>query len=343
MDSGASYSVILGIFYHSIGALAASTFYIPIKFIKNWSWEVSWIINGIGSWLIMPILVAFLLIHDLSGFYVQIPSDVLFKTYIFGALWGMGGLTFGLTLRYLGISLGYGVAIGITLIVGTMLPPILNLTIFNLIASTKGVIAIFGVFVALLGVIIVSIAGHKKELETNVKNEEFNVKKGLLIAVFCGITSSFMAFAIEAGQPIQDLALKVGVDPLYQIVPSYVFIMLGGLTTNAIYCVYMMMRNDSFSDVLRPNFTKNTILALLAGTIWYLQFFFYGWGHVQMVGVGIGFVSWTLHMSLLVLFGSIAGVLLKEWVEATRKSLNTLTVGILSIIVSTMIIGLGGS
>ncbi len=336
------YSANLGIFYHLLGALAAASFYIPIGLIKNWKWEVSWLINGIASWIIMPLLVTFILIPNFMSFFASIPFNVLLKTYIFGALWGIGGLTFGMTLRYLGLSIGYGVAIGLTLVIGTLTPPLLSGELVRLISSKAGAFALLGVAVALIGIAITSKAGLIKEKETGSTTKEFHLKKGLIIAVICGITSSFMAFAIEAGKPIQEAALAAGVDELYKIMPSYVFIMLGGFTTNSIYCLFKAKQNKAVAELMqdRTDFLKNICLASLGGVIWYMQFFFYGWGHVQMEGVGLSFISWTFHMSMLVLCGGVLGFVLREWKGCSRYAIKYQLIGMGVIIGSTMIIGL---
>lgn len=339
------YSTGLGIFYHLLGALAAASFYIPIKLVKNWEWEASWLVNGVASWLIMPALVSALLLPDPIGFFIAIPPPVVAKTLLFGALWGLGGLTFGMTLRYLGLSVGYGVAIGITLVVGTLTPPLLNGSLASLLTTRSGIIALTGVMVAVAGIALTTVAGRKKEQRSGVINSELNVRKGVAIAIFCGVTSAFMAFAINAAQPIQTLALAAGVDPLYQVMPGYVIIMLGGFITNFIYCVCKARRNHTLEKIRRDpsHLWRNVLLSATGGVIWYLQFFFYGWGHVQMTGVHLAFVSWTFHMSMLVLCGGIWGFILKEWQKCSLTPLIWQTAGMATIVLSTVIIGLGGN
>ena len=336
-------SITLGIFYHLLGALAAASFYIPISKVKNWPWEASWLVNGIASWIVMPLIVSALLLPDVGAFFAAIPGAVVAKTFIFGALWGLGGLTFGMTLRYLGLSVGYGVAIGITLVVGTLMPPLLDGKLGELFSSAKGGIALIGVVVAVLGIGITSLAGHLKEKATGAGHGELNVKKGIAIALFCGITSAFMAFAINAAEPIQQLALAQGVDPLYQVMPGYVIIMAGGFVTNLAYCLYKARQNKTFAGIRRDpsHLWRNLALSALGGVIWYLQFFFYGWGHVQMNALALGFISWTFHMSMLVLCGGIWGFLLKEWQNCGGKPLRYQLAGMLVIVISTLIIGLG--
>lgn len=335
-------SIELGIFYHLLGALAAASFYIPISLIKNWQWEASWLINGIASWVLMPMLVSIILLPDVGAFYAAIPSSVVMKTFLFGALWGLGGLTFGMTLRYLGLSIGYGVAIGITLVVGTLLPPLLDGKLADLIGTTKGCFALTGVVIAVVGIATTSFAGHLKEKTVATRRGELNIKRGLPIALFCGVTSAFMAFAIEAAEPIQKMALAQGVDPLYQVMPGYVIIMAGGFTTNLLYCLYKARRDHTLQQLMDDSSHRwrNALLSALAGVIWYLQFFFYGWGHVQMSALQLGFVSWTFHMSMLVLCGGAWGFVLKEWRGCRGKPLYYQLAGMMIIVMSTLLIGL---
>lgn len=339
------YSIGWGIFYHLLGAVAAASFYIPIRLVKNWHWEASWLVNGIASWVIMPLLVSALLLPDLVAFYQAIPLDVVLRSYMFGALWGLGGLTFGMTLRYLGLSVGYGVAIGITLVVGTLMPPLFSGAFLGLFSSSSGMLALTGVVIAIAGIAITTLAGKLKEQQTGVRQQEYDVRKGVAIAIFCGITSAFMAFAIDATEPIQRLAVAQGVDPLYQIMPGYVIIMLGGFTTNLIYCLIKGRQHHSLRAIRqdRRYLWRNLLLSALGGVIWYLQFFFYGWGHVQMLGLKLGFVSWTFHMSMLVLCGGLWGLVLKEWQGAGGKPLRYQIIGMLVIVLSTLVIGIGGS
>nr|WP_318383245.1 L-rhamnose/proton symporter RhaT [uncultured Enterobacter sp.] len=338
-------AMVLGIFYHLLGALAAASFYIPLKLVKNWEWEASWLVNGIASWLIMPVLVSSLLLPDVTGFFLAIPLAVAGKTFLFGALWGLGGLTFGMTLRYLGLSVGYGVAIGITLVVGTLMPPLLNGALVTLLASAKGAMALAGVAIAVLGIALTTLAGRKKERESGVQNSELNVRKGVAIAIFCGITSAFMAFAIDAAGPIQAMALRAGVDPLYQVMPGYVIIMAGGFVTNGLYCVYKARANHTLAKIARDRAHRwrNVALSATGGVIWYMQFFFYGWGHVQLAAADLAFVSWTFHMSMLVLCGGVWGFVLKEWRGCSRLPLRYQAAGMALIVISTLVIGLGGS
>jgi L-rhamnose-H+ transport protein len=275
--------ILAGIGWHMVGAASAASFYAPIGKVKKWSWETTWAVAGFFSWILLPISVSFLLLPDFHAFYASIDTHVLLKVALFGAMWGVGNVSYGLTMRHLGISLGVGVAIGVTLMVGTLMPPILHGQAAILFTTKGGLFTMAGVLVALMGVAVVSYAGHQKEIQLSGELREFNLKLGLILAVLCGVFSSGMAFAIDAAEPMKAAALQLGVNPLYAALPSYVFIMGGGAVVNLSYCfirLAALKRLSLRSDLSHPRGTllKNASLAAMGGIMWYLQFFFYAWG-----------------------------------------------------------------
>jgi L-rhamnose-H+ transport protein len=249
-------------------------------------------------------------------------------------------------MRHLGMSLGIGIAIGVTLVVGTLAPPLLHGQAALLFQTRGGLFNMAGVVVALAGVAIVSYAGHMKEMQLKSGGPtEFNVLLGLALAVMCGIFSSGMSFAMDAAQPMQLAALSVGVSPLYSALPSYVFIMGGGALVNFVYCLGRLatVKKISLADDLRqPSgmIAKNAALAATGGIMWYLQFFFYAWGAAN-IPQRLGYVNWMLHMSGYVLFGGIVGLALGEWAGVTSRSIRLLWVGIVVIIAAANLVGLG--
>src|ERR1700690_3887190 len=240
-------SILAGIGWHRVGAAAPASFYAPIEKVKKWSWETTWAVAGLFSWILLPISVSLLLLPDFQGFYTSIGSHVLLKVALFGAMWGVGNVSYGLTMRHLGMSLGIGVAIGVTLVVGTLIPPLLHGQAIELVTTRGGQLTLLGIVVALCGIVIVSVAGHRKEIALGSEIREFDVKKGLLLAVMCGIFSSGMSFAIDAARPIQASATAVGVKPLYSALPSYVIIMGGGALVNFAYCFGRLFFKKEFS------------------------------------------------------------------------------------------------
>ena len=338
-------SIIAGIGWHMVGAASAASFYAPIGKVKKWCWETTWAVAGFFSWILLPIGVSLFLLPDFFGFYGSIDAHVLLKVALFGAMWGVGNVSYGLTMRHLGISLGVGVAIGVTLMVGTLMPPLLHGQGAILFTTRSGLFTMAGVLVALTGVAVVSYAGHQKELELRGELQEFNLKLGLLLAVLCGIFSSGMAFAIDAALPMKAAALHLGVNPLYAALPSYVFIMGGGALVNLSYCFIRLgalPRLSLRADLSHPGGTllKNGAMAAAGGIMWYLQFFFYAWGQAN-IPERLSYVNWMLHMSGYVLFAGLVGLALGEWAGVGSRPVRLLWAGVIILIIATNLVGLG--
>jgi len=340
-------SVVAGIGWHMVGAAAAASFYAPIEKVKRWSWETTWVVAGVFSWVLLPFLVSLILLPHFLGYYAGIPGHVLALTFVFGCMWGIGNVNYGLTMRYLGMSLGIGVAIGVTLVVGTLIPPIVHGRLDYLLTTRMGLFTIAGIVLALVGIAVVSWAGHQKEQRMGIRAEEFNVKKGLVLAVLCGIFSSGMSFAIDAARPMALVARHAGVKPLYAALPSYVIIMGGGALMNFGYCFYRLAFRKELSlgrDLSEPRrvLLVNGCMAASGGIMWYFQFFFYAWGAAN-IPVHLSFINWMLHMSLYVLFGGLVGLALGEWREARGRPVRLLWVGMIIIIIAANLVGLGAA
>jgi L-rhamnose-H+ transport protein len=337
--------VLAGIGWHILGAAMAASFYAPIGKVKNWSWETTWAIAGFFSWILLPIGVSLILLPDFGAFYSSMGPHLLLKVALFGAMWGVGNVSYGLTMRHLGIALGVGVAIGVTLVVGTLVPPLMNGQGARLISTTGGQLTMAGILVALIGVAVVSYAGHQKEVQLGAEVREFNVKLGLLLAVMCGIFSSGMAFAIDAAKPMEVAALQLGVNPLYSRLPSYVIIMGGGAIVNLSYCfirLAALKRLSLRADLGQPRaiLLRNAPLAAMGGIMWYLQFFFYAWGQAN-IPQRLDYVNWMLHMSIYVLCAGLVGLALGEWKGVASRPVRLLWAGVLIIISATTLVGMG--
>ncbi|WP_408587537.1 L-rhamnose/proton symporter RhaT [Novosphingobium sp.] len=344
---------VLGVLFHWIGGFSSASFYVPYKRIQRWSWEVFWLAGGLFSWLIAPWIFASLRTEDLLGVLSAAPRNTLAWCWFWGAMWGFGGLTFGLTMRYLGLSLGMAVALGLTTVIGTMGPPIFHGTIGEIAAKTSGQLTLLGILITLVGIVVVARAGSAKEKDLGGKASEgvaeFDLRKGLLIAVFSGCMSGCFAWGLDAGQPIRDLTLAAGTDPLSQGLPVLCVVLAGGLTTNLLWCAYLIRKNRSFGQFFgavadpenggRAPLLANWLLAALGGTLWYGQFFFYTMGESQMGR--FGFSSWTLHMASIILFSTLWGFALKEWKGAAPRTRALVWTGIGLLVGATVVIGAG--
>ena len=382
----------LGVFFHWLGGLASGSFYVPYKGVRKWSWETYWLVGGFFSWIVAPWLLASLLTQHLLGVLGQQSAATLWLTYFFGALWGLGGLTFGLSMRYLGMSLGMGIALGYCAAFGTLLPPIGKLfipaipvpeTIVQIAATFPGQVTLLGVAACLLGIGIAALAGltKEKEMPEEAKKQaiaEFSFRKGILVATFSGIMSACFSFGLTAGAPIGVTSAAAGTTTLWTGLPKLVVVLLGGFTTNFLWCVLLNVRNRSgheyFDARFRPHLpgtvpelenpidapseeimkhsgvvdrddsvrvplVANYLFSALAGVTWYFQFFFYTMGETQMGK--FGFASWTLHMASIIIFSTLWGVYFHEWKNSSKKVYVLITSGIATLILSTVIIGYG--
>src|SRR5690606_37002276 len=296
-------------------------------------------------------LFASLQTNDLLSVLSNTPTNVLLWCYFWGAMWGMGGLAFGLTMRYLGLSLGMAVALGLTTVLGTMGPPIFRGTVAELWNTTSGQIVFIGIAVVLVGIAVIALAGSAKEKQLSAgggatDRGEFNLKKGLVLAVFSGVMSSCFAFGLDAGESIREASFAAGTSASWKGLPVLCVILAGGFTTNLIWCSYLIWSNKSAQQFFKPTLAHqplgiNYFFAALGGTLWYFQFFFYTLGESQMGR--FGFSSWTLHMASIILFSTLWGFALSEWKGTTRNTKLTVWVGILILVSSTVLIGWGNS
>lgn len=338
--------VFLGVLLHAIGGFAAGTFYLPIRKIRGWSWESGWLVNGVSSWILAPALVAALAVPDLTGLLRSVPGSTLGWTYFFGVLWGVGGLTFGLSCRYLGLALGYALALGFCAFFGTIVPPIYEGRLGSLLGAASGRVLLIGLGVCLAGIAICGRAGVAKErdlasAQATPAEPEFRFLRGVLVALFAGVMSSCMSFAFQAGAPIARRAVEAGVHPLWQNTPVLVVVLLGGFTTNALWCLVLNFKNHSGGDYVGRGegpLGLNYLLAAVAGVTWYLQFMFYGMGTTKMGAYD--FSSWTLHMAFIIVFSNLWALRLGEWTEASARTRRLLISGIGVVLASTVIVGL---
>lgn len=346
---------ILGIFFHFIGGFASGSFYIPYNKVKGWAWESYWIVGGIFSWFIVPPLAAWLTVPAFSEIISHTAISTLGWTYLMGVLWGIGGLTYGLGVRYLGMSLGNSVILGFCSAFGSVLPTVYydffpqagKVSFTEMLNSDWGSIVLLGVLVCLLGIFISGKAGLLKEKELSDEQKKTSVKEfklglGLTVAIISGILSSCFNYGIEAGTPMAEAAVKSGGNPLFQNNVIYVVLMFGGLTTNFIYCMFLNFSNKTFSDYgnTKTPIASNYLFSALAGTTWFLQFFFYGMGESKM---GNGASSWILHMAFIIIVANCWGFALKEWKGVSKKTLTTIIIGVAIIILSVILVGYGNS
>jgi len=375
----------IGVIYHWIGGFASATNFIPFRGIKRWSWEVYWLIQGFAAWIVAPTLLGSIFVPNLYGIIRQVyatdPKSVMFA-FLFGVLWGVGGITFGLAIRYLGIALGYAIALGLCAAFGTVVPPIAHHQFGSILHQTSGQIILLGVLVCVIGVAINGAAGVSKEKEFTPEEKaeagetDYNFGKGLAVAIFAGIMSSFFAFGLDAGKPIGAIAktqlLAHNKLDLWQNLPVLIVVLWGGFLTNFIWSAILILKNNSVKqfagepgmnpmrathasgdtlvdfDPLDPStydrlapktLVANYLFAAMAGVIWYFQFFFYSMGQTKMGKYD--FSSWTLHMASIIIFATLWGLLLREWHGTSKRTKMLVSCGLFLLVSSTLVVGYG--
>ena len=337
--------IVIGLIIIAIGAFCQSSCYVPINKIKDWSWESYWIVQGVFAWLLLPLLGALLAVpagHSLFELFTAEQSFNIWMTILFGVLWGVGGLTFGLSMRYLGVALGQSIALGTCAGLGTIMGPVL-LNIFfpeqdPLSKLTFSVI--LGVVVTLVGIAIIGVAGSMKsaglsEEEKKAAVKDFNFPKGLTIALLAGFMSGCFNVGLTFGADIKFAETQ----EMFAGLPATFLVTLGGFVTNAIYCFYQNQKNKTWGDYKKGSVRgNNVVFCLLAGALWYSQFFGLSLGQSFFEKGGTMFVlSFCILMALNVVFSNVWGIILKEWKGCSGKTISVLIVGIAVLIISTFL------
>jgi L-rhamnose-H+ transport protein len=337
-------NTIIGLLIIAVGSMGQSSSYVPINKIKEWSWENFWLTQGIFAWLIFPLLGALIsnTPAELIEIYTLHPSAA-WQTIGYGVLWGVGGLTFGLSMRFLGIALGQSVALGTCAAFGTLIPAMLTGTD---LFSPKGLTLLLAVAVALAGIAIVGYAGSLRsknmtEEERRKAIKDFALKKGLLIALLSGVMSACFSLGLTAGIPLKEAAIATGAMELFAQNPVTLLVTVGGFITNLVYCLYMNRKNKTGGEIRRSSkavLTNNLLFCALAGLLWYSQFFGLGMGQsfFESDSVMMAF-SWSILMSLNVIFSNVWGIILKEWKGAGTKAVTFLALGMAVLIISLII------
>lgn len=264
----------IGVFLHWLGGLASASFYLPFRGVRRWSWESYWLVGGIFSWIFAPWVFAAILVPDLANLLYHASPSVLFWSCFFGVLWGLGGLTFGLTMRYLGIALGMAVALGYCAVFGTLIPPLFNGQFSQILATTSGRFILLGVVVCLAGIGFSGFAGMSKESELSEEEKkatvkEFHFTKGMLLATFSGIMSSCFAYGLAAGKPLAAATkthlLSMGHSDLWQNLPVLIVVLLGGFATNFVWCVFLHIKNRSAYEYFKPHIPEISEISATEG------------------------------------------------------------------------------
>lgn len=338
---------LIGILFHAIGGLAAGSFYAPFRKTSGWSWETCWLVMNVVAYWIMPCAAAWIVAPQFLVVLWRTPLAVSALVFFFGLLWGVGGMTFGLALRYLGMSLGMAMSLGLCAACGTLLPTIVHRTFGQLVFTTGGQVVLAGILICLAGISLCGYAGICKERELSDEQtregvKEFSLAKGFLVAIVAGLMSSFMAFGIDAGKAIGQIAVECGISEVQQNAPVLVLVMGGNAAANVLWCLLLGAKAGTLGDYARrPSrlLAVNYLFIGMAGVIAYNEFFWYGMGTTKMGRYD--FSSWSIHLAFVIIFSTLWGILFREWEGVGRRTRSILWSGLATLILSTIVIGTG--
>lgn len=338
---------ILGTFLHAIGGVSASSCYTPQSKLKNWSWGTFWLVQAFFAWLLVPLLAGWLTVPGFFGILQSAPSSVFWGAFLLGALYGFGGMAFGLSIKHIGYSLTYTIAIGISAVLGTLTPLVLYGGLGDYFTRPGSGLIIIGMLISVAGVGMCGWAGFKKENDLKKRAGQigsFKMSAGLILAVFAGVLSAVFNLSLEHGQPIADMAAKNGAGN-FEGNAKMIVSTSGCFVVNFIWFVVLGLKQKTLKEftvsegLSRSRLLKNMLWSALAGTLWFVQFLFYGLGHVQMGNYR--FISWVLHMSMLIFFSFGIGLIMKEWKNVSRNTYTTLLLALLTLVISFVVMTVG--
>jgi len=336
--------LINGILFHATGASSAALCYTPGKKVVGWSWQTYWLAQAFVCWLALPVILAFLTIPQLYTVLQEAPSSAMINSFLLGMAYGVGGTAFGIAIRYVGFSLTYAIAVGISCVLGTLLTPLVHGTLGTVLQSNGAAFLITGIALGAAGIALCGLAGRQKEKDIEKGQDTkstFSLAKGLPLCLLAGILSALYGFSLDQGQPIADVAAKYGAGN-FQGNVIYIFSNSGAFVTTLFYCLYLHKQDNSFKQYASAgsgSLAKNYLMAILTGILWYGQFFFYGLGHVRMGNYK--FTSWAIHMIMLVLFSSVAGLAMKEWKNSSATTKRLLILALLVLVTAVLLLTYG--
>jgi L-rhamnose-H+ transport protein len=369
--------VLIGIALHAIGASCASLCYVPQKKVLGWSWQTYWLAQATVCWLLMPIIGAWLTIPHLATVLSEAPKEPMLHSFLLGMAYGVGGTAFGIAIRYVGFSLTYAISVGISCVLGTLVPPLLAGTLGYTLSQTGAGFIIIGIAAGAAGIAFCGVAGRLKEVHLskgeNNQNKVFNLSVGLPLCLLSGILSAVYGISLVQGKPIADIAAKYGAGN-FQGNVIYLFSNTGAFVTTLIYCIYLHVKKSTFSEYWRvplagaaktagvvgvaSQHTRTVasvavqqglkpksragfyfLMSAITGVLWYGQFFFYGLGHLRMGNYQ--FTSWAIHMIMLVLFSTLAGVAMKEWLGSGIRARRMLAIALTVLVVAVLVLTYG--
>lgn len=345
---------VLGMMVFALGGLAGATFLIPARGVKEWAYETWWMFYCVLGLIVSPAIICAVTVPDFWNVTTSASSATLLQCAGFGALWGVGGLTWGLMVRYLGIGLGLAIGCGLCAATGTLIPPIVTGHAADLVKDSGAITVLAGVVGSLLGIAFVGYAGKLKEgeLPAEMKKKavaDFDFKKGMIVALISGVCSAGMNFGLQSGGSIETAAyeaavkagvVKSGATWSWQGMPVVMVVLWGGFVVQAAWVLQQHFKNKTFGDYFHKGpVAKNCVLASCVGIIWVFQFVCQKAGEPLMGD--LKYISFAIVMASTIFFSTFAGILFGEWKGTSARTQRFLALGTAVLVASFVVISLG--
>ncbi len=343
---------IVGTLYHAIGGISASTCYVPFQKVKQWSWNSYWLVQATFAWLIFPLVIGYITVPNIWTVFAESPGTVIINALLLGAIYGFGGMSFGYAIKHIGYSLTYTISIGISAILGTIVPLIMHGELIQKFNEPGGGVIFFGMFLSLIGISLCGVSGYRKEKDLKALGDQggerpsFNMKKGFTLTIIAGVLSAVFGISLEVGAPIAEIAEKHGAGD-FQGNANLMLSTIGAFITNLFWFVTIGIKQKTLKEIVDVKgmgiklITLNFVMSILSGALWYGQFFFYNIAHVRMGA--FKFASWVIHMSMLIFFSYLIGILMKEWSQVSKRTYRTLLLALAVLIISFVTMTYGSS
>ena len=334
-------SALTGFMLVVMGGIMQGTYFLGLRYVKPWKWENVWSVYALFALVVLPVGLAVATVPHLGAVYGQIPGKDLLGIFLYGAGWGIGSVLSGLGVARLGMAIGVSVLIGICAALGTLVPLVVNTP--ELVFAKKGLMVIASVVTLLLGVLLVALGGKERDRSRSggalppVLAGSF--AGGLAICIFSGIFSSMLNYALAFSNSIKQAALNFGATGFGSVNAVWMVALLAGFIANAIYTLYLLSKNKTWSKFTTPGTGLGWVIAFVMAVLWTGGLILYGHGASSMGQLG-SVLGWPVFMATMIIVSSLWGFASGEWKGANSRAKGLMFAGLVVLMVASGLVGI---
>jgi L-rhamnose-H+ transport protein len=318
-----------GIILALVGGVLVGNCMLPLKKIRAWPWECTWLVFSFVSLLFVPCLIAYLTIPGWPGLYASISFSNLLPSALFGFGWGIAQVLFGISVVRLGMALAFTIIVGLGTVFGTLVPLVVLHN--SELATGNSRLLIAGCGLMIVGVALSGYAGKLREHPQKEQTQGY--MSGLSIAVISGVLSSMLNLSLAFGGPIAQTAAHRGVASATAVFAVWPVALAGGLVPNIAYTAYLLRKNRSWGMLMHSS--ADALLSLLMGLLWIGAVAIYGLSTRYLGRLGDS-AGWAIYQITMVLTANAGGIVAGEWKSANRRALLVLASGVLILVLATV-------